>query len=151
MKQCSKRVPSAICLLAASASLLAACASLLAACAVGPSAAAPDTVLVPIAAQEELRGDPELEARLALLDPRMREHSSGRVLAFQLANTSAEPLRLFLAIDWYDRHGRPAGAARRAWIPLELDARGTREVAIPVPAPEAETWRWHATADPRPR
>lgn len=139
MKQSPKL--STTCLFATSAALLAACVS-------RPNSAAPDAALVPIAAQEELRGDPALEARLALLDPRMREDSSGRVLVFLLANTSGEPLSLFLAIDWFDRQGRPAGASRRAWLPLEIDARGTREVSIRVPAPEAETWRWHATADP---
>jgi hypothetical protein len=98
-----------------------------------------------------LHGDPGLEAGLALLDPRIRESASGRVLVFQLANNTGEPQRLFLAIDWFDRQGRPAGAARRAWVPISIDARASQEVVIQVPVPEAETWRWHATTHPRVR
>jgi hypothetical protein len=144
VKQTSHFVSSTIFLLCASL------APSLASCRSQPNASVPGAP-VPISAQEELRGDHELERALALLEPRIREDSSGRVLEFQLENTSGEPRQLFIAVEWFDRGGRPVAAARRVWTPVELDAHGRRAVTIPVPVPEAVSWRWHATARPHDR
>jgi uncharacterized protein YcfL len=92
----------------------------------------------------EVRGDPELEARLEVLDPSIRETGAGRFLRFELHNKSAAAERLSYAIEWFDRQGIPVSSPRLVWNPLVLEAGSLNQVEVRVPVPEAESWRWHA-------
>jgi hypothetical protein len=123
-----------------------ACALLLAisigACKAGPKVQG-DAAQVSAAAGE-LRGDPDLEARLEVLDPSIRDSGTGRVLGFELRSKSAAVERLCYAIEWFDRRGAPVASNRFMWTPLVLEAGASNRVEVSVPVPEAESWRWHA-------
>lgn len=96
-------------------------------------------------AATNLRGDPQVEAQLRVLDPRMVPAGLERHLAFEIQNASSNTLNFAYAIDWYDRAGNELTTIPRTWKRLTLEPGASCAVNVATPVPEAESWRLRAT------
>ena len=92
----------------------------------------------------ELSGDPALEADLETLDVRTVEQGDERVLEFGLRNRTAAKLELSYAVEWFDRGGERIPGSARAWTPAKIEAGATCPVRVPLPSPDASSWRLRA-------
>lgn len=91
-----------------------------------------------------LAGDPGVEGDLETLDVRMSDSGDGRVLEFGLRNKSASKLSFAWTLEWYDPAGVRIAGSARAWTSMTLDAGATHAIQVPVPTPNAASWRLRA-------
>ena len=91
-----------------------------------------------------LTGDPSVESDLETVDVRLSGSGEGRVLEFGLRNKSASKLSFAWTVEWYDPAGVRIAGSARAWTSMTLDAGATRAVQVPVPTPNATSWRLRA-------
>jgi uncharacterized protein YcfL len=101
------------------------------------SSAAPDPMVA-------LSGDPAVEGDLETLDVRISGSGDGRVLDFGLRNKSSTKLSFAWTLEWYDPAGARIAGSARAWTSMTLDAGATRAIQVPVPTPNATSWRLRA-------
>ena len=92
----------------------------------------------------ELPGDPEIERDLETLDVRMSGPADGRILEFGLRNKSSATLPFAWTLEWYDPAGARIAGSARAWTSMTLDAGATRAFQVPLPSPNASSWRLRA-------
>ena len=93
---------------------------------------------------EELRGDPGVEARLETRNARTAETARGAILRLDLHNKSEDTVDFVWAVEWFDRSGRRVARPASAWTTMRLAAGETREIEVPVPSPDATSWRLRA-------
>jgi uncharacterized protein YcfL len=91
-----------------------------------------------------LAGDPGVETELETVDVRMSDSGEGRVLDFGLRNKSKSKLSFAWTLEWYDSAGVRIAGSARAWTSMTLDAGATRPIQVPVPTPNATSWRLRA-------
>ena len=92
----------------------------------------------------ELPGDPEVETHLETLSARTTESNGRTLLHMELRNKSGSQIAFAWAVEWFDRSGKLVGGAVRAWESMTLAAGATRSIEVPVPSPEASSWRLRA-------
>ena len=87
-----------------------------------------------------LPGDAEVEAALETLDVR----TSGNELRFSLRNRTEAPLEFCWSVEWYDRAGGRVPGSARAWQAAKLAAGAALPCRVPMPTPDASSWRLRA-------
>jgi uncharacterized protein YcfL len=92
----------------------------------------------------EVTGDAAIERDLETLDVRMTGPVEGRILEFDLRNKSSARVPFAWTLEWYDRAGVRIAGSARAWTSMTLDAGATRAFQVPVPSPDASSWRLRA-------
>jgi hypothetical protein len=92
----------------------------------------------------ELSGDAAIERDLETLDVRMTGPTDGRILEFGLRNKSSAKLPFAWTLEWYDRAGVRIAGSARAWTSMTLDAGATQAFQVPMPSPDASSWRLRA-------
>jgi uncharacterized protein YcfL len=91
-----------------------------------------------------LPGDPDVESSLEALEVRSTGTADARTLEFTLRNKSSSTVRFAWAVEWFDRAGARIAGSARVWTPATLDAGATRTIQIPLPSPDAVSWRLRA-------
>ncbi len=81
----------------------------------------------PIPLMSRCDGDPALESRLELVDPRTVQAGSRRSAEFGLRNASSRPLHVYYCVDWFDVRGTPLDSTPQLWYPADL---GPREIVL---------------------
>jgi hypothetical protein len=92
----------------------------------------------------ELPGDAGVERDLETLDARMSGSGGARILEFGLRNKSSAKLPFAWTLEWYDPAGARIAGSARPWMSMTLDAGVTRAIQVPVPSPDASSWRLRA-------
>jgi uncharacterized protein YcfL len=92
----------------------------------------------------ELSGDAAIERDLETLDVHMAGPAGAQVLEFNLRNKSSAKLSFAWTIEWYDRSGVRIAGSARAWTSMTLDAGAARAFQVPLPSPDASSWRLSA-------
>ena len=87
-----------------------------------------------------LPGDAEVEAALETLDVETRESE----LRFGLRNKSQAPLEFCWSVEWYDRTGARVAGSAQAWQAAKLAAGAVADCRVPMPTPDASSWRLRA-------
>jgi uncharacterized protein YcfL len=91
-----------------------------------------------------LPGDPDVESSLEALEVRSTGTAEARTLEFALRNKSSSTVHFAWAVEWFDRAGARIAGSARVWTPATLDAGATRTIQIPLPSPDAVSWRLRA-------
>jgi len=92
----------------------------------------------------EVAGDPDVERDLETLNIRKSASGRGGVLELDLRNRSSAALSFAWTVEWYDRSGKRIPGSARAWTPLSLDAGASAPIQVPMPSPDATSWRLRA-------
>jgi hypothetical protein len=111
--------------------------ALASACRAERDAAAPPPPPDPMVA---LPGDADVEAALETLDVR----TSGSELEFGLKNKTDAPLEFCWSVEWYDPSGARVAGSALAWHPAKLDSGAVAACRVPMPTPDASSWRLRA-------
>jgi uncharacterized protein YcfL len=95
-----------------------------------------------------LPGDAGIEAGLETLDVRTSgtagDPANGSVLEFDLKNKTDAALEFLWSVEWYDRTGARVAGSARAWNAAKLEAGAVAACRVPMPTPEASSWRLRA-------
>jgi len=91
-----------------------------------------------------LPGDPDVENSLETLDVHSTGTADARTVEFALRNKSSSTVHFAWAIEWFDRSGARIAGSARVWTPATLDAGAVRTIQIPLPSPDAVSWRLRA-------
>jgi uncharacterized protein YcfL len=91
-----------------------------------------------------LPGDPDGARSLEALDVHSTGTAEAGTLEFALRNKSSSTVHFAWAIEWFDRSGTRIAGSARVWTPATLDAGATRTIQIPLPSPDAVSWRLRA-------
>jgi hypothetical protein len=89
-------------------------------------------------------GDPEVEGRLETLGARTTSEGARSVLRMELRNKSDSTLAFDWAVEWFDRSGSLLAGRSRVWRSMKLAAGAKRPIEVPVPSPDAISWRLRA-------
>lgn len=108
------------------------------------SAEGANRALSPSESSRELAGDAEVESRLETVGARTDEAGGRSILRMGLRNRSSSALDFSWAVEWFDRSGKLVAGSARSWTRAELAAGATLNVDVPVPSPDAITWRLRA-------
>lgn len=92
-----------------------------------------------------LEGDPALQAKVSILEPRTRADGASRSAELRLRSDTDEHLELAIAVRWRDAAGNPLDDAPVRWIRLSLPPRTTTAPLIAAAgSARAESWVLHA-------
>ena len=92
----------------------------------------------------EVAGDPDVERDLETLNIRKSTSGKHTVLELDLRNRSSAALDFAWTVEWYDRSGKRIPGSARAWTPLSLDGGASASIQVPMPSPDATSWRLRA-------
>jgi hypothetical protein len=98
----------------------------------------------PLGPAVELRGDPDVEARLESSGAITSRAGEGTVLRMTIANKSHSTLAFAWSVEWFDRSGKLVAVPAQPWTPMVLAPGASRPIEIPVPTPDATWWRLRA-------
>jgi hypothetical protein len=91
-----------------------------------------------------LPGDAAIEAALETLDVRTSDAIGRPELEFALRNKTDSALEFCWSVEWYDRAGARVAGSATAWHRSKLDAGAVLPCRVPMPTPDAGSWRLRA-------
>lgn len=91
-----------------------------------------------------LPGDADVEAGLETVDVRTSGSGAASELEFGLKNKTDAPLEFCWSVEWYDPSGARVAGSARAWHLEKLEAGAVATCRVPMPTPDASSWRLRA-------
>lgn len=90
--------------------------------------------------------DPEIEAQLEMIDPKIVAQGNDRALELGLRNGNGRAQEFFFTVDWFDATGKPVLMSAHAWTRLAIERNATVPVRVEGVPVEARSWRLRFTS-----